>query len=137
MFNKLPFSSVMVFLFFDIKLNDYKNKYMIRELNSNTNYEFASINWTNPTYALVEKAGIVYLNYHVVVSGGIGGCSYDAATLPASLVPQKKIRGSAWCANDKGVRYPGNYNIYEDGRITFTSGGDFVEAGFSACYPIK
>lgn len=108
----------------------------ISELNSKIDYTFSSIAWTNPTYDLIEKAGIVYLSYYVIVSDGVAGYAYVVATLPNALKPRKRIRGSAWCASQDGTRHPGNYDINTDGVIKFVAGGPFIEVGFSVCYPI-
>lgn len=108
----------------------------LSSLNSKIDYTFSSIAWTNPTYDLIEKAGIVYLSYYVIVSDGVAGYAYVVATLPNALKPRKRIRGSAWCASQDGTRHPGNYDINTDGVIKFVAGGPFIEVGFSVCYPI-
>lgn len=99
-------------------------------------YNFESIRWTNPTYSIIRIGQVVYIDYHCIVSGGVGGVGFDIAQLPADICPQNhSIKAAAWTAGDNGVRSGASIEIQASGNLHFVAGADFVEAGFSVCYP--
>lgn len=115
----------------------YVDALAVAELNSNRTYNFDSVSWTNPTYSIMEKFGVIYIDYHCSPSGGEGGHSYLIATLPKNIVPNHLIRASAWAANEAGVRNAASVSIDTDGSINFVSGNSFYEAGFAVSYCIN
>ena len=103
-------------------------------LNGKTKYYFSGIAWTDPVYSINKKAGIVYIDYYCVVSGGVGGRAFPIATLPEGVRPPNRIRSQAWCAGGNSMRHGASIDISTDGVIQFIAGGDFVEAGFTLSY---
>lgn len=107
------------------------------ELNKNRTYNFNSVSWTNPTYSITEKSGVIYIDYYCNPSGGVGGHSYLVATLPKNIAPNHIIRASAWAADETGVRNAASVSIDTDGSIRIVSGSRFCEAGFAVSYCIN
>ena len=107
---------------------------VVKELNGKTKYYFSGIAWTDPVYSINKKAGIVYIDYYCVVSGGVGGRAFPIATLPEGVRPPNRIRSQAWCAGGNSMRHGASIDISTDGVIQFIAGGDFVEAGFTLSY---
>lgn len=102
-----------------------------------TNYEFSSVYWTDPTYEITVKNGIVYIDYYCLVSGGVGAHAFNVAILPSDIIPTHRIRSSAWSANGNSQRVAASLDIQTNGLIQFVAGSDFVEAGFTVSYPIN
>lgn len=97
-------------------------------------HQFSSLQWTNPRYSIKEKNGIVYINYYVIVSGGIGITEYNIATIPNEIAPKQEIRSQAWSANNTGKRSASSITITPSGILKFISSENFVEAGFTVSY---
>lgn len=116
-------------------------KELVDELNGKIsgaeNYEFSSVYWTDPTYEITVKNGIVYIDYYCLVSGGVGAHAYNVAILPSDIIPTHRIRSSAWAANSNSQRVAASLDIQTNGLIQFVAGNDFVEAGFTVSYPIN
>lgn len=108
----------------------------LTELNSKTSYKFDSLSWTNPTYHITKKSGIIYIDYHCVVSGGVPGVSYLVAKLPSSIYPKNTIKSQAWTANGSSQRHGASIEIKPNGQICLVAGDSFVEAGFTVSYPL-
>lgn len=125
-------------LFYRIILYVYRRQYnpTPTQLNGKSTYNFAIEVWTNPTYSITKKAGIVYIDYYCIVTEGYGGTAYSIAKLPEALIPHHRIRSAAWSADAKSKRNAANVDIYTDGTVKIITGGDFVEAGFSVSYPL-
>lgn len=109
----------------------------LTELNKNRTYNFDSVSWTNPTYSITEKSGVIYIDYYCNPGGGVGGHSYLVATLPKNIAPNHLIRASAWAADEAGVRNAASVSIDTDGSIKIVSENRFYEAGFAASYCIN
>lgn len=109
----------------------------VAELNKNRTYNFDRVYWTNPTYSIMEKFGVIYIDYHCTPSGGVGGHSYFVATLPKNIAPNHLIRASAWAADEAGVRNAASVSIDTDGSIKIVSENRFCEAGFAVSYCIN
>lgn len=109
----------------------------VAELNKNRTYNFDRVYWTNPTYSIMEKFGVIYIDYHCTPSGGVGGHSYSVATLPKNIAPNHLIRASAWAADEAGVRNAASVSIDTDGSIKIVSENRFCEAGFAVSYCIN
>ena len=108
----------------------------IAELNSKTSYNFESLAWTNPTYHITKKSGIVHIDYHCVVSGGVSGMSFLIAQLPSAVRPDYTIKSQAWTANGAGQRHGASVEIRPNGQVYLVAGDGFVEAGFTIAYPV-
>lgn len=108
----------------------------LAELNSKTSYNFESSAWTNPTYHITKKSGIVHIDYHCVVSGGASGVSFLVAKLPSAICPKNTIKSQAWTANGAGQRHGASIEIKPNGQIYLVAGDSFVEAGFTVSYPL-
>ena len=109
----------------------------LAELNKNRTYNFDSVSWQNPTYSIMEKFGVIYIDYYCSPSGGVGGHSYLVATLPKNIAPNHLIRASAWAADEAGVRNAASVSIDTDGSIRIVSESSFYEAGFAVSYCIN
>ena len=109
---------------------------VVKELNSKTSYNFESSAWTNPTYHITKKSGIVHIDYHCVVSGGASGVSFLVAKLPSAICPKNTIKSQAWTANGAGQRHGASIEIKPNGQIYLVAGDSFVEAGFTVSYPL-
>lgn len=113
----------------------------LAELNRNMEsreYEFESIVWTNPTYSIIRIGRMVYIDYYCPVSDGFGGYAYNIAKLPNSICPSHhSIKAAAWTAGNNGARSGASIEITPSGKISFVAGTNFVETGFSVCYPIN
>lgn len=113
----------------------------IGQLNRNMEsreYEFESIVWTNPTYSIIRIGRMVYIDYYCPVSDGFGGYAYNIAKLPNSICPSHhSIKAAAWTAGNNGARSGASIEITPSGKISFVAGTNFVETGFSVCYPIN
>ena len=108
----------------------------LAELNSKTSYNFESLAWTNPTYHITKKSGIVHIDYHCVVSGGVSGMSFLIAQLPSAVRPDYTIKSQAWTANGAGQRHGASVEIRPNGQVYLVAGDGFVEAGFTIAYPV-
>ena len=108
----------------------------LTELNSKTSYNFDSLSWTNPTYHITKKSGIIHIDYHCVVSGGAPGISFLVAKLPSSIYPKNTIKSQAWTANGSSQRHGASIEIKPNGQICLVAGDSFVEAGFTVSYPL-
>ena len=108
----------------------------VKELNSKTSYNFDSLSWTNPTYHITKKSGIIHIDYHCVVSGGAPGISFLVAKLPSSIYPKNTIKSQAWTANGSSQRHGASIEIKPNGQICLVAGDSFVEAGFTVSYPL-
>lgn len=108
----------------------------IAELNSKISYNFESLAWTNPTYHITKKSGIVHIDYHCVVSGGVSGMSFLIAQLPSAVRPDYTIKSQAWTANGAGQRHGASVEIRPNGQVYLVAGDGFVEAGFTIAYPV-
>lgn len=108
----------------------------LAELNSKTSYNFESLAWTNPTYHITKKSGIVHIDYYCVVSGGVPGTSFLVAKLPSSIYPKNTIKSQAWTANGSSQRHGASIEIKPNGQISLVAGDSFVEAGFTVSYPL-
>lgn len=106
------------------------------ELNSKISYNFESLAWTNPTYHITKKSGIVHIDYHCVVSGGVSGMSFLIAQLPSAVRPDYTIKSQAWTANGAGQRHGASVEIRPNGQVYLVAGDGFVEAGFTIAYPV-
>lgn len=106
------------------------------QLNSKTSYNFESLAWTNPTYHITKKSGIVHIDYYCVVSGGVPGISFLVAKLPSSIYPKNTIKSQAWTANGSSQRHGASIEIKPNGQISLVAGDSFVEAGFTVSYPL-
>lgn len=109
---------------------------VVKELNSKTSYNFDSLSWTNPTYHITKKSGIIHIDYHCVVSGGAPGISFLVAKLPSSIYPKNTIKSQAWTANGSSQRHGASIEIKPNGQICLVAGDSFVEAGFTVSYPL-
>ena len=109
----------------------------LAELNKNRTYNFDIVSWQNPTYSIMEKFGVIYIDYYCSPSGGVGGHSYLVATLPKNIAPNHLIRASAWAADEAGVRNAASVSIDTDGSIRIVSESSFYEAGFAVSYCIN
>lgn len=108
----------------------------LASLNSKTSYNFDSLSWTNPTYHITKKSGIIHIDYHCVVSGGAPGISFLVAKLPSSIYPKNTIKSQAWTANGSSQRHGASIEIKPNGQICLVAGDSFVEAGFTVSYPL-
>lgn len=108
----------------------------VKELNSKTSYKFDSLSWTNPAYHITKKSGIIHIDYHCVVSGGVPGMSFLVAKLPSSICPKNTIKSQAWTANGSSQRHGASIEIKPNGQICLVAGDSFVEAGFTVSYPL-
>lgn len=121
--------------------NMHDNVPSLSELNRNMEsreYEFESIVWTNPTYSIIRIGRMVYIDYYCPVSDGFGGYAYNIAKLPNSICPSHhSIKAAAWTAGNNGARSGASIEITPSGKISFVAGTNFVETGFSVCYPIN
>ena len=106
------------------------------ELNSKTSYNFESLAWTNPTYHITKKSGIVHIDYYCVVSGGVSEMSFLIAQLPSAVRPDYTIKSQAWTANRAGRRHGASIELKPNGQIYLVAGDSFVEAGFTVSYPL-
>lgn len=109
---------------------------VVKELNSKISYNFESLVWTNPTYHITKKSGIVHIDYHCVVSGGVSGMSFLVAKLPSAICPKNTIKSQAWSANGAGQRHGASIELKPNGQIYLVTGDSFVEAGFTVSYPL-
>ena len=109
---------------------------VVKELNSKISYNFESLAWTNPTYHITKKSGIVHIDYHCVVSGGVSGTSFLIAQLPSAVRPDYTIKSQAWTANGAGQRHGASVEIRPNGQVYLAAGDGFVEAGFTIAYPV-
>ena len=107
----------------------------IDEINSKIEYQLTP-SWSNPTYKISRRNGVVYINYYCGVSGGQAATAYKVATLPSGIAPTNTIKSQAWCANSDGKRYSASIEIQPSGVINFVAGNVFVEAGFTVSYPL-
>mgnify|MGYP004697088603 CR=1 FL=1 len=107
----------------------------LAEINSKIEYQLTP-SWSNPTYKIYRRNGVVYINYYCGVSGGQAATAYKVATLPSGIAPTNTIKSQAWCANSDGKRYSASIEIQPSGVIKFVSGNVFVEAGFTVSYPL-
>ena len=89
--------------FFLIKLNS--------KISDVEDYVFLRLYWTNPTYSLKVKNGVVYIEYYCATSEGVGGHAYQVADLPSAAAPGRRIRSAAWTAGGDGMRH-GHQLIY-------------------------
>lgn len=105
----------------------------IDEINSKIEYQLTP-SWSNPTYKIYRRNGVVYINYYCGVSGGQAATAYKVATLPSGIAPTNTIKSQAWCANSDGKRYSASIEIQPSGVIEFVAGNVFVEAGFTVSY---
>lgn len=117
------------------KTNEELEKELV-SLNSKTSYNFDSLSWTNPTYHITKKSGIIHIDYHCVVSGGAPGISFLVAKLPSSIYPKNTIKSQAWTANGSSQRHGASIEIKPNGQICLVAGDSFVEAGFTVSYPL-
>ena len=108
----------------------------IAELNSKISYNFESLAWKNPTYHITKKSGIIHIDYHCVVSGGVSGMSFLVAKLPSAIRPKNTIKSQAWTANGSSQRHGASIEIKPNGQIYLVAGDSFVEAGFTVSYPL-
>lgn len=108
----------------------------VKELNSKTSYNFESLAWTNPTYHITKKSGIVHIDYYCVVSGGVSEMSFLIAQLPSAVRPNYTIKSQAWTANGAGQRHGASIELKPNGQIYLVAGDSFVEAGFTVSYPL-
>ena len=108
----------------------------LAEINSKTSYKFDSLSWTNPTYHITKKSGIIHIDYHCVVSGGVPGMSFLVAKLPSSICPKNTIKSQAWTENGNSQRHGASIEIKPNGQICLVAGDSFVEAGFTVSYPL-
>lgn len=108
----------------------------LESLNSKISYNFESLAWTNPTYHITKKSGIVHIDYHCVVSGGVSGMSFLIAQLPSAVRPDYTIKSQAWTANGAGQRHGASVEIRPNGQVYLAAGDGFVEAGFTIAYPV-
>lgn len=108
----------------------------LESLNSKTSYNFESLDWTNPTYHITKKSGIVHIDYYCVVSDGVPGISFLVAKLPSSIYPKNTIKSQAWTANGSSQRHGASIEIKPNGQISLVAGDSFVEAGFTVSYPL-
>lgn len=92
--------------------------------------------WTDPTYSITKKGGIVYIDYYCTVQGGVGGRAFSIARLPQGVTPPHRIRSAAWAADGNSIRKAANVDIQTGGVVQFIAGGDFVEASFSIACPL-
>lgn len=106
------------------------------ELNSKISYNFESLAWKNPTYHITKKSGIIHIDYHCVVSGGVSGMSFLVAKLPSAICPKNTIKSQAWTANGSSQRHGASIEIKPNGQIYLVAGDSFVEAGFTVSYPL-
>lgn len=121
---------------FEVALGIDAMKKEIAELNSKTSYKFDSLSWTNPAYHITKKSGIIHIDYHCVVSGGVPGMSFLVAKLPSSICPKNTIKSQAWTANGSLQRHGASIEIKPNGQICLVAGDSFVEAGFTVSYPL-
>lgn len=105
----------------------------LAEINSKIEYQLTP-SWSNPTYKIYRRNGVVYINYYCGVSGGQAATAYKVATLPSGIAPTNTIKSQAWCANSDGKRYSASIEIQPSGVIKFVAGNVFVEAGFTVSY---
>ena len=108
----------------------------VAELNSKISYNFESLAWKNPTYHITKKSGIIHIDYHCVVSGGVSGMSFLVAKLPSAICPKNTIKSQAWTANGSSQRHGASIEIKPNGQIYLVAGDSFVEAGFTVSYPL-
>lgn len=108
----------------------------VKELNSKISYNFESLAWKNPTYHITKKSGIIHIDYHCVVSGGVSGMSFLVAKLPSAICPKNTIKSQAWTANGSSQRHGASIEIKPNGQIYLVAGDSFVEAGFTVSYPL-
>lgn len=108
----------------------------LTELNSKTSYKFDSLSWKNPTYHITKKSGIIHIDYHCIVSGGVSSMSFLVAKLPSSICPKNTIKSQAWTANGNSQRHGASIEIKPNGQICLVAGDSFVEAGFTVSYPL-
>ena len=108
----------------------------LAELNSKISYNFESLAWKNPTYHITKKSGIIHIDYHCVVSGGVSGMSFLVAKLPSAICPKNTIKSQAWTANGSSQRHGASIEIKPNGQIYLVAGDSFVEAGFTVSYPL-
>ena len=117
-----------------------KIKAMLDELNGKISdvedYVFLHLYWTNPTYSLKVKNGVVYIEYYCATSEGVGGHAYQVADLPSAAAPGRRIRSAAWTAGGDGMRHGASIDISSTGAIQLIAGAAFLEAGFSVSYPL-
>lgn len=109
---------------------------VVKELNSKISYNFESLAWKNPTYHITKKSGIIHIDYHCVVSGGVSGMSFLVAKLPSAICPKNTIKSQAWTANGSSQRHGASIEIKPNGQIYLVAGDSFVEAGFTVSYPL-
>ena len=108
----------------------------LESLNSKISYNFESLAWKNPTYHITKKSGIIHIDYHCVVSGGVSGMSFLVAKLPSAICPKNTIKSQAWTANGSSQRHGASIEIKPNGQIYLVAGDSFVEAGFTVSYPL-
>ena len=108
----------------------------LTELNSKISYNFEYLAWKNPTYHITKKSGIIHIDYHCVVSGGVSGMSFLVAKLPSAICPKNTIKSQAWTANGSSQRHGASIEIKPNGQIYLVAGASFVEAGFTVSYPL-
>lgn len=108
----------------------------VKELNSKISYNFEYLAWKNPTYHITKKSGIIHIDYHCVVSGGVSGMSFLVAKLPSAICPKNTIKSQAWSANGAGQRHGASIELKPNGQIYLVTGDSFVEAGFTVSYPL-
>lgn len=108
----------------------------LESLNSKISYNFESLAWTNPTYHITKKSGIIHIDYHCVISGGVSGMSFLVAKLPSAICPKNTIKSQAWTANGSSQRHGASIEIKPNGQIYLVAGDSFVEAGFTVSYPL-
>lgn len=115
-------------------------KALLDELNGKISdvedYVFLHLYWTNPTYSLKVKNGVVYIEYYCATSEGVGGHAYQVADLPSAAAPGRRIRSAAWTAGGDGMRHGASIDISSTGAIQLIAGAAFLEAGFSVSYPL-
>ena len=107
---------------------------MDNNLNSEIDYKLIKETWTNPTYSVIKKNGIVYIDYQCVVKNGVKGHEYDVGTLPTECYPKHLIRAAAWVADAAGTRFAASVAFEADGMIKFVAENAFYEAWFVVSY---
>lgn len=133
------FDSIKKRIAFTWRFSELNNQTIVEyasELNSKTSYNFESLAWTNPTYHITKKSGIVYIDYYCAVSGGASGMSFLIAQIPIAVRPDYTIKSQAWTANEAGQRHGASVEIRSNGQVYFVGGDRFVEAGFTISYPV-
>lgn len=117
----------------------YSMQQSITKLNNDLTkrtYYLTNLQWTDPIYSVEVIGNVVYIAYRAIVSDAQGKYEYQIADLPSELRPAKEKRCAAWCADGMGERIACSITIKTDGSIHFIAAKAFVEAGFTAAYPL-